>query len=166
MLSWVIASFYTLIKGDFLSFILFRIIDADLIIIFSALLVVFYGEIKVGLFIYTQGLLIDVLSGGVLGLYALIYLLVFGCIKLGSHLFDLQSSRGQFIIVVLAVLLKGIFTLAIFYIFSWRAGVSNEQLLTIPTSALCSGCVAYFISYILFRFKEGVFFYYENDKIQ
>jgi len=165
VLSWVIASFYTLIKGDLSSFILFRIIDADLIIIFTALLVVFYGEIKVGLFIYTQGLLIDVLSGGVLGLHALIYLLVFGCIILGSHLFDLQSSKGQFIIVVLAVLLKGIISLAIFYIFSWRAGASDAQLLTIPFSALGSGCVAYFIAYILFHFKEGTFFYHENDKI-
>jgi len=165
VLSWVIASVYTLIKGDLSAFTLFRIIDTDLIIIFTSLLVVFYGEIRVGLFIYTQGLLIDMLSGGVLGLQALIYLLVYAGIKLGSHLFDLQSSRGQFIIVVLAVLLKGIVSVAILYIFSWKAGISNTQLLSVPTSAICSGLMAYFISYILFHFKEGIFFYHENDKI-
>jgi hypothetical protein len=163
--SWVVASLYTLIKGDLFSFFLFRIIDLDLIIIFTALLVVFYGEIKVGLFIYAQGLLIDVLSGGVLGLYALIYLLVFAGIKLWSHLFDLQAPRGQFIIVILSVLLKGIISLVILYIFSWKIGVFKIQLLAIPTSAICSGITAYFTSYFIFHFKEGVFFYHEKDKI-
>lgn len=165
MLAWVIGSVYTLIKGDLFIFTLFRIIDIDLIIIFTTLLVVSYGEIRVGLFTYAQGLLIDMLSGGVLGLHALIYLLVYAGIKLGSHLFDLQSSRGQFITVGLAVLLKGIISVAILYIFSWKAGISNAQLLSIPTSAICSGLMAYFISYFLFHFEEGIFFYHENDKI-
>lgn len=165
MLSWAVASIYTLVKGDLFEFTLFRIIDTDLIIIFTTLLVVSYGEIRVGLFAYTQGLLIDVLSGGVLGLHALIYLLVFACIKIGSHLFDLQSSRGQFIVVALAVLLKGIISMAILFIFSWQACVSKTQLLFILTSAICSGLMAHFVSYILFHFKEGIFLYHENDKI-
>lgn len=136
-----------------------------MIIIFSALLVVFYGEIRAGLFAYVQGLLIDIISGGVLGLHALIYLLIFAGIKLGSYFFDLQYARGQLIIVALAVLLKGLISIALLYIFSWKIGLLSAHLLSISTSAICSGLLAYFLSYFLLHYKEGSSFYYDKEKI-
>jgi hypothetical protein len=107
----------------------------------------------------------DILSGGVLGLYALIYLLVFMGLKLGSHLFDLQSARGQFIVVTLAVLLKGLISIGFLYSFSLKSGFSSFHLLSILTSAGCSGLVAYFVSFAMFHLKEGSLLLYEEDTL-
>ena len=164
LLSWVIASVFTLIKGDLYLFSFFSVIDIDLITVLAALLVVFYGTVRAGLFVYGQGLLIDLLSGGVLGFQALIYLFVLAGIKLGSHLFDLQSERGQMIVIMLAVLLKGVITLSLLHVFSWRGDFSSSALLSVVTSAVCSGILGYFMAYGLFRFREDLYFYGEKDE--
>jgi rod shape-determining protein MreD len=156
---------FTLIRGDLSLFTPFRIVNVDLILVFSAFLSVFYGEIRAGLFAYTQGLLMDILSGGVLGLHALIYLLVFTGLKLGARLFDLQSAHGQFIVVTLAVLVKGMISVAFLYAFSLKVVFSSSQILTMLTSAGCSGLAAYMISFALFHFREGLLLDYGEDRL-
>jgi rod shape-determining protein MreD len=121
---------------------LLALFNVDLIIITIIYLLVFYGENSAVIFAFVLGILIDIFSAGPLGLFALIYLVVFRGIQLGSLLFDLFSSAGQIILVVLAVLLKEILFLSCLYIFSLGTHLSSTEILTFASSALLSGLLA------------------------
>jgi cell shape-determining protein MreD len=116
-------------------------------------LLVVNGETGAGIFALSQGLLIDVFSGGLLGLFTLIYLTVFLGINLGSRLFDLRSARGQVIIISLAVLLKGMLLITFLNIFSLEMHISSLGLWAFAASAACSGLIGPLIFYLLNHLK-------------
>jgi hypothetical protein len=122
--------------------------DVELVIIILAYLLVFYGETGAGMFAMSQGLLIDIFSVGLLGLFTFIYLIVFLCIILGSRFFDLYSSRGQILVISMAVLSKEILFVAFLKVLSLEVAVSLPVLLTLLASAIASGLVAPFVFYI------------------
>jgi len=84
------------------------VFDLDLLTLLTGYLFLSFGRIQAGVFALAQGLLIDIFSSGPNGLSALIYVIVFWAVYLGSLFFNFQTAKGQIIIVSLAVLLKNV----------------------------------------------------------
>jgi len=102
--------------------------DLDLLTIIIAYLFLFYGHTATVMFAFGQGMLIDLFSGGLHGLFTFLYLCVFGAVYLGSQLFNLQHPRGQMIIVALAVLLKKMMFFMMLTVFYHRLSFSKDFL--------------------------------------
>lgn len=100
--------------------------DLDLLTIIIAYLFLFYGQTATVIFAFGQGLLIDLFSGGLHGLFTFLYLCVFGGVYLGSQFFNLQHPRGQMIIVALAVLLKKAMFFMMITVFYHRLDFSKD----------------------------------------
>jgi rod shape-determining protein MreD len=126
-----------------------KLIDVDIVVVFIVYLLMFYGEMWVGIFAFGQGLIIDIFSGGMLGLFALLYLIVFFIIKIVSRPFDIYSITGQMAIIYIAVLLKNILMVLFVYIFSMEIALSFFDFLVFIFSAICSGLLAPIIFYLL-----------------
>jgi rod shape-determining protein MreD len=114
----------------------------DLLTIMIAYLFLLYGGTIAGTFAFGQGFLIDLLSGGLDGLFALLYLSVFGGIYLGCRFFNLQDPKGQIIIVFLAVLLKGTVFFIVLKAFSPQVVFSKSYVYSTGASAICAGLIA------------------------
>ena len=76
-----------------------RYFDVDFVIIIIVYLAAFYGDTGAGIFAFGQGLLIDIFSGGMLGLFTLIYLIIFFGVRLSSNPLDILSPGVQIIII-------------------------------------------------------------------
>jgi len=81
----------------------------DLLTIGVAYIFMIYGHTGACIFALGQGLFIDLFSGGMHGLFTFLYLVVFGGIWLVSRFFNLQSPKGQLVIVSLTMVSKKIF---------------------------------------------------------
>lgn len=120
----------------------------DLVAIVIVYSMITYGETGAVIFAFGQGLIIDIFSGGLFGLFALIYLIVFFGIKLGSSPFDLFAVRGRMLVIFLAVFLKGILLISFLYVFDYQFLLTTSVLLEIAASAVFSGMVAPFLLYL------------------
>ncbi len=69
-------------------------------------------------------MLIDLLSAGFLGLFALLYVISFLCLELGARFFDLRSAQGQFILVGLVVFFKELFLVGLLDAFAFEVVLS------------------------------------------
>ena len=123
--------------------------EVDPLIIVLAYLTAHYGETWAGIFAFSQGLVIDIFSTSLLGLFTSLYLMVFLSLFLGSRLFDLHFPRGQFLVISLAALLKQIVFFSLVKIFSFDITVSSSVLLSFIASALCVGLVGPILFYVL-----------------
>ena len=102
-----------------------------------------------GIFAFCQGLVIDIFSGGILGFFALLYLVVFFCIRLFSRPMDISSTGGQMAVIFIAVLLKNILMVTFLYLFSMEIVFSFYDLLFFAFSAICSSLIAPILFYLL-----------------
>ncbi len=80
-----------------------------------------HGDSWAGAFALGMGLFTDVLSAAPLGLFSVIHLIVFLGIKAGDGVFDLQSIKGQLIVVFAAVMLKKLLLMGLLNLFSLSA---------------------------------------------
>jgi len=143
-----------------MSHIMFKFFNVDLVIILIVYLLISYGEMGAGIFAFGQGLLIDIFSGGLLGLFTLLYLIIFLGMKLGSSSFNLLAVRGQIFIISLAVLLKEILFVTFLQLFAFKISFSYPIFLAILSSALCSGLIAPFLFHLfnhLTRLFKGAY---------
>jgi hypothetical protein len=138
---WMVSLFFLLMKGSIISYFGIHFFDIDLVIIIITYLLLIDREKGAGVFALGQGLLIDVYSGGPLGLFTLLYLILFLGIHIGSGLLDIRSIKGQAIIILLAVLLKGGLLFSFLYIFSLEIHFSYSTLWAFAGSGACSGFV-------------------------
>ena len=127
----------------------------DLLTIIIAYLFLLYGGTIAGTFAFGQGCLIDLFSGGLDGLFALLYLSVFGGIYLGCRFFNLQEPKGQFILVFLAVLLKGTVSFIVLKAFYTQVVFSKSYIFVTVTSAIGAGLIAPFI-FSLFNSLQSI----------
>ena len=111
-------------------------------------LLLFDKETGAGIFAFGQGLLIDIFSNGLLGFSALIYLIIFFCIKLGSYPIALLSVRGQIVIISLAVFIKEVLFLSFLHLFSFKVTTSSFIFLALGTSGICSGLIGPLLYYL------------------
>ena len=122
--------------------------DLDLLTIIIAYLFLFYGQTATVIFAFGQGILIDLLSGGLHGLFTFLYLCVFGGVYLGSQFFNLQHPRGQMIIVALAVLLKKVMFFMMLTVFYHRLAFSKDFLLVSGLLVLGTGLISPILFYL------------------
>jgi hypothetical protein len=139
ILLWMVSLLFVLMKGSVINFIGIRFFDIDLVIVIITYLLLMGEETGAGVFALGQGLLIDVYSGGPLGLFTLLYLMLFLCIHIGSGLLDIRSVKGQVIIILLAVLFKGGLLISFLHIFSFEIHISYSVLWAFAGSGVCSG---------------------------
>ncbi len=122
--------------------------DLDLLAIIIAYLFLFYGQTATVIFAFGQGILIDLLSGGLHGLFTFLYLCVFGGVYLGSQFFNLQHPRGQMIIVALAVLLKKVIFFLMLTVFYHRLAFSKDFLLVSGFLVVGTGLISPILFYL------------------
>jgi len=122
--------------------------DLDLLTIIIAYLFLFYGQTATVIFAFGQGILIDLLSGGLHGLFTFLYLCVFGGVYLGSQFFNLQHPRGQMIIVALAVLLKKVIFFLMLTVFYHRLAFSKDFLLVSGFLVVGTGLISPILFYL------------------
>jgi len=122
--------------------------DVDLVIIFIAFLFAFYGDIGAGIFALGQGLLIDIFSAGLLGLFTFLYLIIFIVIRLGSRFFNLRTPKGIIIIISVAVIIKKILFVTLLYLFSLESIFPFSFFVASVSSAICSGLISPFLFYL------------------
>jgi rod shape-determining protein MreD len=136
-----------------------RFFNVDLVVLLIAYLCVSRGETGAGVFAFCQGVLTDIFSGGFLGLFALIYLIVFFGIRIGSRPLDLLSSGGQVALVSLAFLLKGLLIIGFNDLFSLNGMFMFPDFLALLSSSVITGLVAPFLfsllNYLDCFFVEG-----------
>ena len=133
--------------------------DIDLLIIIIAYLYWFYGKTVSGSFALGQGLLIDIFSGGLHGLFTFIYFVVFLGICLGTRIFNLQGLKGQMLLIFLLVLLKKTMFFLVMTVFSTEI----VFLLGSVASAIGTGLITPIIFYIFSRLR--VFCSKDTDKV-
>ena len=148
ILLWMISILFVLMKGNIINFVGIHFFDIDLVIIIITQFLLMDRERGAGVFALGQGLVIDVYSGGPLGLFTLLYLMLFLSIHIGSGLLDIRSVKGQAIIILLAVLLKGGLLISFLHIFSLEIHVSYSILWAFAGSAVCSGIMGPLILHI------------------
>lgn len=146
-----------------MNLVLLKPFDLDIVIIFIVFLSVFYNETGAGIFAFGQGLITDIFSGGILGLFTLIYLFVFFGIHLASRPIDMLSSGGQIVAVFLAVILKEVMMILLLHLFSLEVSLSPINYLSFIISAVCSGLIAPLLFYVIHFFCD--FFMKEDSEI-
>jgi hypothetical protein len=146
---WLGALLFLLIKGSLMNWMKLNNLDVDLVPIMTAYLITCNGKIGAGVFAFFQGIFVDMFSAGLLGLFGLIYLVVFLGIYLGGRFFDPHSPRGLVILVALAILLKGSLFVVLLDAFSLEMLTSSSTFLSMAASALCTGLIAPFLFYVL-----------------
>ncbi len=122
--------------------------DLDLLTIIIAYLFLFYGQTATAMFAFGQGILIDLFSGGLHGLFTFLYLCVFGGVYLGSQFFNLQHPRGQMIIIALAVLLKKAMFFMMLTVFYHRLAFSKDFLWVSGFLVLGTGLISPILFYL------------------
>ena len=117
------------------------IFDLDLLTLLTVYLFLSFGRMQAGAFALGQGFLIDIFSSGLHGLFAFLYLCVFWGIYLGSLFFNLQTAKGQIIIVTLVVFLKNIVFLTVLSLFSDSIVFSKSFLSASAVSIIGTGMI-------------------------
>jgi len=114
----------------------------DLLTVVTAYLFLFYGPVAGGAFAFGLGLLMDLFSGGLFGLFAALHLAVFGSIYLGSFFFNLLEPRGQAFLIALAVLLKKLLFVLLVSVFSTEIIFSQSFFWVCAISVIVTGAMA------------------------
>ncbi|MBN2032289.1 MAG: hypothetical protein JW836_03355 [Deltaproteobacteria bacterium] len=113
------------------------------------------GRLGSCIFAFVLGMLVDLFAAGVPGLFALIYLLVFLSIELGSRLFDLQTIKGPMILVFLGALVRQFCLVGLLDIFAYRVHFSANLFLGFAVSAAATGAIAPFVFFLFDRIKTS-----------
>ena len=124
------------------------LLDMDLLVILMSYLFLYFGNIAAVTFAFSQGLLVDIFSGGLRGLFTTLYFVLFAWIYLGSRIFNPRDPKGQAIIVSLGIFLKKVLFLSITAVFSLELYVSIHFLWISSISIVVTGLMAPLLFYI------------------
>jgi len=130
------------------------IFDLDLLTILTAYLFLAFGRIQAGAFALGQGLLIDIFSSGLNGLFAFLYLSVFWGIYLGSLFFNLRSVKGQMIIVTVTIFFKNIMLIAVLTLFFNNIVFSTSFLRSSAISIIGTGLISPILFFFFNRLRD------------
>ena len=141
--------------------LLVKSVDIDLIIVFTVYFLV-SNESSPGIFAFCQGFFLDVFSGGVPGLFTLLYLLVYFAIRIASHPIDLLSPLGRAGIVFIAVIVKDLLMIMLLNIFSISYHFTARTGVYFVLSAVLTGILSIFIFYF-FKISPAIDSQAEED---
>jgi rod shape-determining protein MreD len=150
--AWCGSILFILIKGSLMNQIGFDSLDIDLVSILIGCLLSAGGHVGVAVFALGLGLLTDIFSAGWPGLSALLYMVVFLSIQLGSKFFDLHSSRGLLILIFLTVFVKGLLCMGMLMMLSPRIVPSSSAFSALAVSALATALLAPPVYYAISSF--------------
>lgn len=131
-------------------------LDIDLVTVMIAYLLIHSGRMGACIYAFFFGMLMDFFAAGVLGLFALLYMLVFLIIEFGSRFFDLHSIKGQMILILLGSLAKQFCLVGLLHALSYRVHFSSPLLLEFAVSAAVTALIAPFV-FSLFEWLRGLF---------
>lgn len=123
--------------------------EIDFITIIIVYLLINYSMTGAGFLALSQGILIDIFSAGLLGLFTFLYLMVFLGINIGLRFFDMNSPRSVMILASLGVVFKGVLFLGLLDLFSIEFTVTSKALLILAASALATGLLAPIFFFVL-----------------
>jgi hypothetical protein len=138
----MISLLYVLLKGSLMREVLPKFFDIDLGAAIIAYVMISYGSTWAGVFALGLGLAVDVFSAGPVGLFSLLYLAVFLSIHGGCRFFDLHSSKGQVILISMAVYLKALLLLLLLLIFSYEVRGASSLVVLSGVSAIVTGLLS------------------------
>jgi cell shape-determining protein MreD len=150
----MISLLFVLLKGSLINRITPKPFDVDLGAAMIAYVMISFGSTWAGVFALGQGIIMDLFSAGPLGLFPLLYLIVFLSIQWGCRFFDLHSSSGQAILVCIAVCLKSSILLLLLSIFSYSVSGSSSVMLLLGASAVATGLVSPICFQVLDRLRR------------
>jgi len=143
---WISGVLFVLLKGKWMEgFLTPQGLGLDVCTIIIAYL---FSEISGNwaiAFSLAQGLLIDIYSGGLRGLFAALYLAVYGVIHLGSRFLDLNGVKGQMVIVAGAVFVKYCLFFLIVKSFPLDLFIALPALWMVALSSAANGLAAPFV---------------------
>jgi rod shape-determining protein MreD len=145
-----------LFKGSFIAGMGSYFLDIDLITVMIGYLLIHWGRIGACIYAFFFGMLIDFFAAGVLGLFALLYMLVFLIIEFGSRFFDLHSIKGQMILVLLGALARELCLVGSLHFFSYQVHLSSSLFLGFAISAGVTALIAPFV-FSLFEWFRAFF---------
>ena len=148
-MAWFLSLLYILLKGSVVNEIAPFFFDIDLVIVITACLLMRSGSVSAAVFAFGQGMLVDLLSAGFLGLFALLYVLSYLCLELGARFFDLRSMQGQFILVGLVVFFRELVLVGLLDAFAFEVVLSAALFFWFGVSAFFTGLIAPLIFCIL-----------------
>jgi rod shape-determining protein MreD len=146
---------YILFKGSVVNEIAPLFFDIDLVIVITAVLLRGSGSAGAAVFAFGQGMFMDLLSAGFLGLFALLYVISFLCLELGARFFDLRSAQGQFILVALVVLFKELLLVGLLDAFAFEVLLSPSLFFWFGVSAFFTGLITPLVFYMLNYVRIG-----------
>lgn len=146
---------FTLLKGVWINPWSVGVFDIGLLTILIAYLFLSFGGTQALAFALGQGFLIDIFSGGLHGLFTALYLCVFGGIFLGSRFFNLQTPKGQIVIVSLAIFLKNSMLIVILALFSHSIVLSMLFLRASAVSIIATGLIAPILFSLFNRLRDA-----------
>lgn len=130
-------------------------LDIDLVTILMVYGMIYSGSVWPGIFAFFQGMIIDIFSVGIPGLFSLLYLVSYFAIRLSSRLFDLHFPNGQMILICGAVLMKGILLVIILHLFSFRMILTSFPFVSIFVSAIVTGLASPLFIRLFHRISHG-----------
>jgi rod shape-determining protein MreD len=133
-----------LIKGSLFHSLIVKGVDIDLIIVFTVYFLA-SNESSPGIFAFCQGFLLDIFSGGILGFFTLLYLLVYFFIRIASHPIDLLTPVGRAAVVFIAVIAKELIMIIFLSLFSPQYIFSIDSLFSFFLSAVLTSMLSIFI---------------------
>lgn len=117
-----------------MNLVILKPFDVDIVIIFIVFLAAYYHETGAGIFAFGQGFIMDMFSGGIFGLFSLIYLFIFLCVRQASRPLDLRSPGGQAVVVAVAVILKHVMMVILLHLFFHEVSLTHMNYLSFPIS--------------------------------
>jgi cell shape-determining protein MreD len=153
---WIAGVLFLLLKGKYLDGLIRpQGLGLDMCTIIIAYLFSEIGRNWAVAFSLFQGLLTDIYSGGLRGLFAALYLGVYGIIHLGSRFLDLNGVKGQMVIVAGAVFVKYCLFFLIVKSFPLDLFIELPALWMVGLSSVANGLAAPFV-FLLIRWFELV----------
>jgi hypothetical protein len=128
--------------------------DVDVGIAMIAYVMISFGSTWAGVFAVGQGMMMDLFSAGPLGLFPLLYLAAFLAIEWGCRFFDLHSSRGQVLLVCIAVCLKSSILLLLLSVFSYSVPGPSSIMVRLGASAVATGLLSPVCFYVFNRLRR------------
>ncbi len=153
--AWLLGVLFTLLKGIHTDPWSVGFFDLDLLTVLTAYLFLSFGRIQAGAFALGQGLFIDIFSSGFHGLFFFLYLIVFLGIYSGSLFFNLQTAKGQIIIVSLAIFFKNVILRAVLALLSGSVVLTSSFFSAAAVSIIGSGLIAPLL-FSLFNRLRGI----------
>lgn len=154
MLVWFFSSAFILIKGNLVAPWETGFLNVDLVIICIGYLIIRYGMTAVALFALVQGLMIDIYSAGIFGLFSFVYTGLFAGMMIGSRFLDLASLKGAVILTFLSVFAKDLFLMVLLNVFYFEVNPTLADFVAVVTAALLSGLASPIIHVILVRISH------------